>query len=198
MTTTTLAYYEKNADRFAADTQSLSFGMVQNRFLKYLSAGARILNFGCGAGRDARYFLSKGFQVDAIDGSAKMCEIARKNTGLPVRQMLFQDLSANVSYDGIWACASILHLPTNALRETFDKMLLALKDGGYLYASFKYGTFEGQRNGRHFTDFTEETFASFLTAIPGIAIVEEWNSSDVRPGREDEKWLNVILQCIKE
>ena len=103
-------------------------------------------------------------------------------------------LDAEAIYDGIWACASILHLPKSELQNVFCKISRALKPGGYCYTSFKYGEFEGERNGRHFTDFTEKTFENFLTELNKLTIADEWISSDVRPGRTEEKWLNVIIQ----
>ena len=97
-------------------------------------------------------------------------------------------------YDGIWACASILHLPKTELKMVMSKMICAVKQGGYIYISFKYGEFEGDRNGRYFTDFTEETFQQFMQIFNEVSIKETWISVDVRPGRGDEKWLNVIMQ----
>lgn len=191
---TTLDFYENNADIFAVGTQDVVFADVQERFLSFLPAGGRILDFGCGAGRDTRYFLSKGYVVDATDGSAELCRIAGRNTGINVRQMLFSQLDEDCVYDGIWACASVLHLPKSELKDVFVKMIRAVKPGGYIYASFKYGEFEGERNGRYFTDFTDETFRIFANDLSGITIIEEWISDDVRPGRGDEKWLNVMIR----
>lgn len=191
---TTLDFYENNADIFAVGTQDVVFADVQERFLSFLPAGGRILDFGCGAGRDTRYFLSKGYVVDATDGSAELCRIAGRNTGINVRQMLFSQLDEDCVYDGIWACASVLHLPKSELKDVFVKMIRAVKPGGYIYASFKYGEFEGERNGRYFTDFTDETFRIFANDLSDITIIEEWISDDVRPGRGDEKWLNVMIR----
>ncbi len=191
---TTLDFYENNADIFAVGTQDVVFADVQERFLSFLPAGGRILDFGCGAGRDTRYFLSKGYVVDATDGSAELCRIAGRNTGINVRQMLFSQLDEDCVYDGIWACASVLHLPKSELKDVFVKMIRAVKPGGYIYASFKYGEFEGERNGRYFMDFTDETFRIFANDLSGITIIEEWISDDVRPGRGDEKWLNVMIR----
>lgn len=190
----TLVYYEKNAERFAAETLNLSFSDKQDRFASLLPEGGYILDFGCGSGRDSKYFLGKGFQVDAIDGSEKLCKIASGNTGLTVRRMLFSELDEHEKYDGIWACASILHLDKDELKSVFEKMKMAVKDLGYIYTSFKYGDFEGCRNERYFTYYTEESFQEFITDIKGLTVVDEWLSADARPGREEEKWLNVILR----
>lgn len=190
----TLKYYENNAVAFAKDTVNANFQETQDHFLQKLPCGGRILDFGCGSGRDAKYFLGQGFAVDAIDGSEKLCRIASAFIGIPVRKMLFQELCEKDLYDGIWACSSVLHLPRTDLREVLEKMRNALKEGGVIYTSFKYGDFEGMRNGRYFTDFTEDTFEDFVKEVNGIKLEEYWLTGDVRPGRGEEKWLNAILR----
>ncbi len=190
----TLHYYEINAESFAKDTIAVDFSETQDRFLKNIPQQGMILDFGCGAGRDTKRFLQKGYQVEAVDGSAELCRIASDYTGISVHRMRFEELDTESLYDGIWACASILHLPKDDLRIVFAKMIRAVKSNGYIYTSFKYGTFEGYRKGRYFTDFTNESFGVFVGTMSGVNIFEEWISSDVRHGREDEKWLNIILQ----
>lgn len=190
----TLKYYNENAQSFASGTVSVKFTEVQDKFLEKLNPDAYILDFGCGAGRDTKYFLSRGYQIDAIDGSEQLCRIASKYTGIKVRQMLFQELDEKEKYDGIWACASILHLPKKQLREVLENMYAALKSEGWIYTSFKYGKFEGERNGRYFTDFTTDTFKEFIHDMHGLKIEEHWITGDARPGRGEEKWLNLLLQ----
>jgi cyclopropane fatty-acyl-phospholipid synthase-like methyltransferase len=191
---TTLAYYNSHSEAFSADTADLEFSSIQDQFLSYLPKGAYILDFGCGAGRDTRYFLKHGYTMDACDGSLEMVKIASRNTGLPVRHMLFQELNETEKYDGIFACASILHVPSNELPDIFRRMHRALKDKGILYVSFKYGTFEGERNGRYFTDLNEEKLAALVKECGGFEYVEQWISHDARPGRDDELWLNLLLR----
>ena len=113
---------------------------------------------------------------------------------IKVKKMLFKELEEIEKYDGIWACSSILHLPKRELKAVFEKMVKALKKDGIIYTSFKYGDFEGERNGRYFTDFTEEKFNEFVQDIENVKLKEEWITCDVRPGRGEEKWLNLILQ----
>ncbi len=198
MTNPTLNYYNKYAIEFSKDTFEVKFTETQDLFLSLLKPNSCILDFGCGSGRDTRYFLRRGYRVEAIDGSEKLCEIAQKNTGIPIRQILFQDLREIDEYDGIWACSSILHLTKSELMIVMQKMIRALKENGIIYTSFKYGDFEGERNGRYFTDFTEDAFHEFIKAIPELMIEEEWITSDVRPGRGEEKWLNLILRKIQK
>ena len=190
----TIEYYNQNAARFLEDTAGVEFTEIQNAFLNLLPEGALILDFGCGSGRDTLEFQRRGYQVDAMDGSEEMCRAAAELTGLVVRQMLFQELDEKEKYDGIWACSSILHMPKPELVDVLRRMTAALKKNGVIYTSFKYGTFEGERNRRYFTDFTEETFAEFIKGITGLAVEKMWITDDVRPGRGEEKWLNMILR----
>ena len=190
----TINYYNQNAENFIANTQNADMHPTQERFLRLLDANTSILDFGCGSGRDTKYFLEKGYQVTATDGSSELCRLASEFTGIKVKEMLFQELDAINQYDGIWACSSILHLPKKELLPVIQKMCEALKDNGIIYTSFKYGDFEGERNGRYFTDFTEKTFREVVEKIPELTIEEHWITSDVRPGRGEEKWLNLILR----
>ena len=190
----TIEYYNKNAEQFVQGTLSVDFTATQERFLAKLSVGTSILDFGCGSGRDTKYFLDKGYQVEATDGSAELCKLASEYTGICVKQMLFEELDEYEKYDGIWACSSILHLDKRALKDVLKKMAAALKTNGVIYTSFKYGDFEGERNGRYFVDFTQETFGEFIREVPELQIEEYWITGDVRPGRGEEKWLNLILR----
>ena len=190
----TINYYNQNAENFIANTQNADMHPTQERFLRLLDANTSILDFGCGSGRDTKYFLEKGYQVTATDGSAELCRLASEFTGIKVKEMLFDELDAMNQYDGIWACSSILHLPKKELLPVIQKMCEALKDNGIIYISFKYGDFEGERNGRYFTDFTEKTFREVIEKVPELTIEEHWITSDVRPGRGEEKWLNLILR----
>lgn len=192
--TPTLDYYNQNAQSFATGTVSVDFHETQDRFLKLLDKGSLVLDFGCGSGRDTKYFLEHGMYVEATDGSEELCRIASDYAGIPVKQMLFQELKETEKYDGIWACSSILHLPKQELKVVLMKMADALKEQGIIYTSFKYGDFEGERNGRYFTDFTEDTFRDFVADITEIQIEEVWITGDVRQGRNEEKWLNLIMR----
>ena len=194
MKTKTIEYYNENVDKFVNDTQDVVFCATQDLFLSYLNEGDSILDLGCGSGRDTKYFLSKGYKVDATDGSEEICKVASDYTGINVKCLLFNELDEIDKYDGIWACASILHLDRDDLIDVFHRIARALKDNGILYTSFKYSEFEGMRNGRYFTDFTIESFNKFQTNIPEFIIEKKWITSDVRAGREDEKWLNLIMR----
>lgn len=192
----TLDYYNKNSLDFVIATRDVNFEEIQNKFLSYIAHDGVILDFGCGSGRDTKYFLSKGHDVEAWDGSTELCKIASEFTQIDVQNKLFQDLSGHGLYDGIWACSSILHLPLNDLILVMKKIESALKNTGVLYTSFKYGDYSGERNGRYFTDMTEDRFDEILQHCPSLHIIEIWQTGDVRQDRENEKWLNILLRKI--
>ena len=189
----TIEYYNQYVKQFVSATVDVDFKEMQDEFINKLP-GKNVLDFGCGSGRDTKYFLNAGLTVAAIDGSVEMCKAASEYTGIQVRRMLFEELNEKDCYDGIWACSSILHLPKEILKRVFFKMTDALRLNGIIYTSFKYGNLEGERNGRYFTNFTIETFSNFIKEVPEIYIEEKWISTDVRPGRNEEKWLNLILR----
>lgn len=197
MCNNTILYYNKNVEAFSKNTLSVNFHEIQDKFLSYLSQNAFILDFGCGSGRDIKYFLSKSFQVEAIDGSFELCKIAEKETGIQVKNKLFQELNEENKYDAIWACASILHLPYEEIPTVINKIHRALKEDGIFYMSFKYGFFEGERNGRYFTYMTEDQMNKLLKQVLPFELMEQFITRDVRPERKNEQWLNVILRCKK-
>ncbi|MDO4976730.1 MAG: methyltransferase domain-containing protein [Eubacteriales bacterium] len=190
----TIHYYNQNAENFIASTQNVDMHFAQDKFLSLLESAGTILDFGCGSGRDTKYFLEKGYPVTATDGSSELCRLASIFTGIEVKEMLFQDLDEVDIYDGIWACSSILHLSKKELYDVLGKMRNALKNNGVIYTSFKYSEFEGERNGRYFTDFTIDSFEKYIENVEGLSIEEYWLTGDVRPGRGEEKWLNLILR----
>lgn len=190
----TLNYYNKNAREFVAGTVNVHFTEMQDLFLEYVPEGGTILDFGCGSGRDTKYFLNRGYRVDATDGSEELCRMAGKYTGIPVKRMLFEELDCRDVYDGIWACASILHIANKELPAILRKMTDAVKSGGVIYTSFKYGDFEGNRNGRYFTHHTEESFQRIIEDISELVIEKLWITDDVRAERGEEQWLNLILR----
>ena len=190
----TINYYDINAKEFVEETLNVDFKATQDKFINKLPAKGYILDFGCGSGRDTKYFLARDFNVDAIDGSIELCKIASEYTNIKVRHMYFNELSIVNKYDGIWACSSILHLSLDDLVDVFKRMSKALKDEGIIYTSFKYGDFSGERNGRYFTDMTEDSFAKLIADVENLKVEEQWITADVRPQRGNEKWLNLILR----
>ncbi len=184
-------YYNQNADSFFAGSLTADMSEVQNRFLSYVPTGGRILDAGCGSGRDSKAFLDAGYEVVSFDASEEMCKRASEYIGQDVLNMRFEDVCYDHEFDGIWACATLLHVPMDELPGIMRKMHAALKTNGAMYASFKYGDGTTTRGERLFSDFTEKSIIPLFEAA-GFEIVSDIVGNDSRPGREDEKWVNVI------
>jgi trans-aconitate methyltransferase len=193
-TADTITYYNNQSKQYTQDTQSVDFSEFQNTFLAFLQPGALLVDLGCGAGRDSKAFMEKGFRVIAVDGSKELATVAAEYIGQEVLCETFQQYTPAINVDGIWACASLLHLPEDEIKEVIAKLTKNLNPGGVFYMSFKHGDFSGFRNERFFTDLTSSGFKELIEDIPGIEIVYEKISTDVRPGRGNEQWLNVIVE----
>jgi SAM-dependent methyltransferase len=161
-------------------------------FLSHVPDGGRILDAGCGSGRDTKYFLEHGYDVDAFDASPAMAHLASEYLGRGVRCMTFDDVDLVDELDGVWACSSLLHVPARKMQVTVARLAAALKPQGILYASFKYGAGEWERGGRRFTSYDEDAFTLLVDAIPDFALASLWRSQDSRPGHP-ETWLNALL-----
>ncbi|NCA72755.1 MAG: class I SAM-dependent methyltransferase [Sphingobacteriia bacterium] len=189
----TLAYYEEQAETFCAETVAVDMAPLYARFLGHVASGGHILDAGCGSGRDALAFRRRGYDVTAFEASPALARMASEHCGLPVEVLRFQEIEWEDRFDGIWACASLLHVPMAELPEVLPRLGRALKPDGVLYASFKYGVGEREHGGRRFTDLDEEGLAALVEAVPALAVVETWVTGDRREGREGERWLNAIV-----
>lgn len=191
----TIRYYRENAASFFRETVGAEMSPLYDRFLPFVPPDGHILDAGCGSGRDALFFRSLGYRVTAFDGSEKLAKLAAEYTGLDVMVLRLQDLEWVRKFDGVWACASLLHVPAIDLADTVRRLATALKPTGILYASFKYGHGERERNGRLFTDLDETGFDSLVTDVGKLEKLDTWISADVRPGRGDERWFNALLRA---
>jgi superfamily II DNA or RNA helicase/HKD family nuclease len=190
----TVGYYSRNAERYIADTVEVDLSSLRERFLAEIPAGGFILDAGCGSGRDSHAFLQRGYRVRAFDAAPEIARLAAQHIRQTVQVQCFEELEEHAAYDGIWACASLLHVPAAELPEALQRIWTALKPNGVLYLSLKHG--EGERidaEGRHFTDATEARLREWLAPLPEIATIDCWLSPDERPNRT-ETWLNALLR----
>jgi SAM-dependent methyltransferase len=169
-----------------ADVQDL-----RSKFLIRVRSGGDILDAGCGSGRDALAFHTAGYNVTAFDASAEMCRMAQQHAQVEVIHTTFQEVMWRSAFDGIWACASLLHVPQVELPDVLRRLFHALRSNGVLYASFKLGSGERTVGGRCFTDMTEVALGPLLKSA-GFSSAKYWVSDDVRPGRSGEQWLNAL------
>ena len=189
----TLDYYNKNADAFCSRTVNTDMSSVYARFEPRLPAGAKILDLGCGSGRDARHFLDAGFSVTAMDGSPELCRRAQALLGEPVRCMRFGELDFRAEFDAVWASASLLHVPKAELPAILERICRSLKPGGIFYASFKYGDSEREdAAGRFYADYSEQSLPALCSGVPALALQDFWISREVRPEEGELRWLNAV------
>lgn len=190
-----IGYYQNHAQAFFTETVALDLSPLYARFLAHVPPAAAILDAGCGSGRDSRAFLERGYHVTAFDASSALAELATAHSGLPVQVLRFAELDWRACFDGIWACASLLHVPLEALPDVLRRLALALKPNGILYASFKYGRGEREHGGRRFTDLDETGLTTLLQAAPFFTVRETWTTRDQRPNRTDALWFNTLLSA---
>ena len=186
-------YYNQHAQAFFENTYQLEMESLYAPFLRYLPEQASILDLGCGSGRDILAFKKKGYQVDAIDYSTELVKQARELTGIEVRQQSFYELNESEKYDGIWACASLLHCERERLTEVLGRIFKALKPNGICYMSFKYGNTDREKEGRNFTDLNEQQAHDLLKQIGQVLLLQQWIAVDKRPDRTEE-WLNILIR----
>lgn len=205
MNNKTIEFYNNNAVDFLRRTEKAEMHDLQDQFLGKLKVNATILDLGCGSGRDSLYFLNNGFDVTMVDASQAMCAAAGKLTGKTVINGDFLTFNADKKFDGVWACASLLHLKRTEIPEAILHFTPMLNDKAVIYLSFKYGDFEGECNGRYFTDLTEDSFKFILSEVnekarelaPGrkFNIEKIFQTDDVRPDN-NTRWLNIFLRYI--
>jgi SAM-dependent methyltransferase len=192
-------YYRKYAQRFFDRTAYENVEELYAGFLPLLPRGAHILDAGCGSGRDTKAFRERGYMVTAFDATPEMAALAEHFTGQAVRVLRFQEMNYVAQFDGIWSCASLLHVPLMELPTVFDRFIIALKPSGYWRMSFKYGEGEKQRGERMFTDFTAESLTNFLNGFAALRIVEVYTSGDTRPAHSaQEQWVSATVQKVKD
>jgi SAM-dependent methyltransferase len=192
----TVAYYDAHAAKYVQDTLGLDMASLYEPFLALVPAGGHILDVGCGSGRDALAFQQRGFRVTAIDASGQMARLATGRLGQPVAMLRVQDLNYETQFDGIWACASLLHVPSAEIDDVFARLAGALCPGGVWYMSFKLGESEEVRDGRLFNDYSEAKLRQVIERHPLLELLRVWLTEDVRLGRSGRIWVNALVRKV--
>jgi len=186
------AYYDEYADHFRGRTAALPMNAAYEQFLRELPLCANILDAGCGPGRNAAAFLSYGYRVTAVDASPAMVQLAERS-GIDARVMTFQQMTFNEEFDGIWASASVLHVPHAEIREVLSRFARALKPQGILYVSLKEGQSERiTEDGRFFSYFTLDEFADSLTSSGLFKLLRAWKKIGLDSSETMRTWLNFL------
>lgn len=156
---------------------------------KYLMQGVALAETAC-------FFLGKGFSVISIDASDEMVRLSSGLTGQKTIKMMFQEMGFNDEFDGVWACASLLHVSKSEIDDVIERIAKSLKLNGILYASFKSGDGEIVRDGRLFNSYNEESLRNLIELQKNLEVLKVWKTQDVRPDRENEYWVNVLCKKV--
>ena len=188
----TREYYETQAEAFKKRTWNVDMTHIYERFLKYLPKNGKVLDAGCGPGRDVCFFLSKGFDVHGIDRSESMVKLAQKECPGRVSCESFDQIDFDNDWDAIWACCSLLHVEKKNMNALFKRMIKSLKQGGVWYFSFKEGAGERTSGDRFYNDYSVSEMRSFIKEFPSLDLQEIWVCEDPRLGNHPQ-FLNVIV-----
>jgi SAM-dependent methyltransferase len=189
-----IGFYEDNAEDFFRRSVNADMAKGWADFAALVRPGGRILDAGCGSGRDTQALFKLGFHVTAIEASPKLAALAEAHTGLVVQVMTFDQIEWREEFDGVWACASLLHVRRAELPAAVARLRDALTRGGVLWMSFKYGVHERQASGRHFTDLDEAGAYALVEEVGRLALLSLEVSDDAREDRPGERWLSVICR----
>lgn len=186
-------FYGQHADEFCHNTGNLEMADLQRPFLAELADGAHILDAGSGSGRDSATFQRMGYKVTAIDGSPEMVK-ATRSLGVNAKVLAFQDMMFEEKFDGIWSCASLLHVPHVEISNVIHRLIRALRFEGVIFIAIKEGEGEGLApDGRFFSYFSRKQFSDLLSAEPEIKILKSWRTADkVSPSAR--AWLNFLAR----
>ena len=190
-------YYNRYAVPYYEETVDASMEEVMKPFVELLSEeseNAEVLDLGCGSGRDTLLLEEYGFYVTPMDGSEEMCKLAEVNTDKEVLQMTYDEMEFDDVFDGIWACASLIHLTEDEMRKVMKKLVQALKENGVLYFSVHKGDRDGIYHGRYFHDYNRRELQSLMEEYPELEVVDIWTTQDVRSEKSDKLWLNVLAR----
>lgn len=189
-----IEYYNLHSEEFIQSHININMREEANTFLSFMHNKGKILDVGCGSGRDSLYFKNLGCEVTAIEPSLKLCEFARSYSKVEVLNISVEQLSFVDYFDGIWANASLLHITKDKLSLVFDILYNALKEKGILYASFKLREEDFTLSGRSFTCFTKESLLEYIKVFTSFTILDIFVKGDKRAKMEKELWLNLYLE----
>lgn len=187
-------YYNRYAVPYYEETVDVDMTEVIEPFMELLPENAEVLDLGCGSGRDTIVLEERGFYVTPMDGSEEMCKLAEINTDQEVLQMTYDEMEFDDVFDGIWACAALVHLTDDEIREIMKKLIQALKADGILYFSVHKGDRDGIYNGRYFRDYTRKELSDLMEEFPELELINMWTTQDARSGKSDGQWLNVLAK----
>lgn len=190
----TLRFYEENAETYAEQTRAIDLAHLYKPFFKYIPRGGKILDVGCGAGRDLKRFIDEGYEAVGIDPSETLAAMASEFSGCEVLISSAQNINFSQEFDGVWACASLIHLPRHELGDALGKISHALRTEGVLFVSMQIGSGEMvMDDGRFVARYTSEEVSNAIKQA-GFELVDMWDTPDSVPSRHALRWVNAIAR----
>ncbi|MGN7294612.1 class I SAM-dependent methyltransferase [Rhizobium sp. SAFR-030] len=183
-------FYASNSAAYAAHSREPNHTRLE-RFVAQLRENARVLELGCGNGRDSAWMIGRGLDVVPTDGTQEMAEEAARRLGVDVPVLRFADIEAVGTFGGIWANACLLHVPRPELAGILARIHRALRPGGIFYASYKAGDIDGRDGlGRYYNYPSAEELEATYATLPwaSLEIIGETGSGYDRLATE---WLHV-------
>ena len=197
ITNTTISHYKRNPQGYWEGTKDHDVSQNYAHFLKAMPADIplNILDFGCGPGRDLRYFSSLGHRPYGLDGCEAFCQMAREYAQCPVycQNYLNMDLPTDF-FHGIFANASLFHVPKTALLDCLKYLHQILKTDGILFSSNPRGHGETMDGSRYAHYMELEDYTEF-TAEAGFELLEHYYRPDGMP-IEQRPWLACVFKKI--
>jgi len=193
----TLSHYENSAESFWQGTRDHDVSQNIQAFLQALPKDKPldILDFGCGPGRDIHTFKTLGHNPIGLDGSKAFCEMAKKHSACPTlnQQFLNLELEEN-SFDGIFANASMFHIPSQELPRVLKELHSALRTGGILFSSNPRGNAEGWQGQRYGHYMEIETSEAYLEKA-GFKVIHHYYRPENKP-LEQQPWLAMVSEAL--
>ncbi|KWV93254.1 bifunctional 2-polyprenyl-6-hydroxyphenol methylase/3-demethylubiquinol 3-O-methyltransferase UbiG [Erythrobacter sp. YT30] len=189
----TYDFYQSQAPHFSLSS-AINHSRHLDGFLDRLNEGARVLELGCGAGRDAARIVERGFDLDATDGIPAMVAKAQERHDIKVRLMRFDELDADAQYDAVWAHACLLHCPRGELPDVLASIFRALKPEGWHYASFKLGSGEGRDLLGRLHNFPDADWVRDTYKDAGFALRDEEIFAGKGSDGTQRDWIAVTVQ----
>ncbi len=190
-----IEYYNQNAAEYFEQTVDIDMQVHWDYFISLLPEESNVLDLGCGSGRDSAYFISRGFDVTAMDASEEMCDLASIHIGQDVLKLSFEEMDFNEVFEGIWACSSLLHVPSNEIDSILKKVIKSLKINGVLFMSFKYGDFEGVRDGRYYTDYRTRTLKELISRYDELELINIQKFEAINPD-SNTVWIHAFVRRV--
>ena len=194
----TIAVYDEKVDAYSAAFSAAEADPSLSRFIKHLSAGATVLDLGCGPGSHAAALHANGFEVTATDASSAMVKQTSSHAGIAVRQAEFSELEDQDVFDGIWANFSLLHEPRSNMADHLSRIFKALKPGGIFHIGMKTGSSEGRDHlGRFYTYYSSSELHRFLTDA-GFQVIGEVAGEGAGLAGTVDPWVEILSRSSKQ